>query len=256
MSTLDIALWGVFPYVALTVFIVGIVWRWKTDQFGWTSRSSQLHESKILRWGSPLFHVGIIFVFLGHVLGVLIPKSWTEAVGVSQHTYHLVATGAGAVAAVMAIAGFVLLMIRRFKYPSVRRKTTRNDKVMLLPLTIPLLLGAFATFHHQVFGEEGGYDYRETISPWLRSIFTLNPKIDLMLGAPLDFQLHVIAGILLIAIIPYTRLVHMFSAPIGYVTRPYIVYRSRDAAVSTRDRARGWSPVGEGTVNGDPSEGA
>ena len=127
---------------------------------------------------------------------------------------------------------------------------------MLLLLTIPLLLGAFATFHHQVFGEEGGYDYRETISPWLRSIFTLNPKIDLMLGAPLDFQLHVIAGILLIAIIPYTRLVHMFSAPIGYVTRPYIVYRSRDASVTTRAPARGWTPVGKGTVNGDPSEGA
>ena len=256
MSTLDIALWGVFPYVALTAFIVGIVWRGRTDQFGWTSRSSQLHESKILRWASPLFHVGILMVLAGHILGILIPKDWTDAIGISEHMYHLVATGAGAVAALMTVVGFILLMVRRVTYKGVRRKTSRNDKIMLVFLTIPLALGAFATFHHQVFGGDGGYDYRETIAPWLRSIFLLNPQIDLMADVPLDFQLHVIAGILLIAMVPFTRLVHMFSAPVGYVTRPYIVYRSRDASVSTASPARGWSPLGRRPVNGDPAEGA
>lgn len=256
MTTLDVAVWGIFPYVALAAFIGGLVWRWKTDQFGWTSRSSQLHESKILRWGSPLFHVGILLVLIGHLMGIVIPKGWTEALGISEHAYHLVATMGGVAAAIMTLVGFVLLMIRRFHNRGVRRKTTRNDKIMLVLLTIPLGLGAFATFHHQVFGAGDGYDYRETIAPWLRSIFMLNPKIDLMADVPLDFQLHVIAGILLIAIIPFTRLVHMFSAPVGYVTRPYIVYRSRDASVSTARRARGWKPVGQRTVNGDPAEGA
>ena len=235
MTTLDTFIWGIFPYICLVVFIGGMAWRWKTDQFGWTSRSSQLHESKILRWASPMFHVGILMVLAGHILGVLIPKSWTEAVGVSQEMYHLVATGAGGVAAVLAI----------------------NDKIMLVLLAIPMGLGAFATFHHQVFGGDHGYDYRETISPWLRSLFMFNPKVDLMVDVPLDFTLHVIAGMLLIAIVPFTRLVHMFSVPVGYTTRPYVVYRSRGKSVSSAPRARGWDPVNQVRAHdSEPSEGA
>lgn len=257
MSTLDVFLWGVFPYICLVLFIGGLAWRWRTDQFGWTSRSSQLHGSRILRWASPLFHVGILMVLAGHIMGVLIPKGWTEAFGVTEHMYHLVATGAGSFAAVITVVGFVGLMIRRVKNPGVRRKTTRNDHVMLVLLTIPLALGAFATFHHQVFGEEGGYDYRETIAPWLRSLFMGNPKIELMADVPVDFQLHIIAGMLLIAMVPFTRLVHMFSAPVGYVTRPYVVYRSRESAVSTAARRRGWTPVRHiKSHDGEASEGA
>ncbi len=138
-----------------------------------------------------------------------------------------------------------------------RRKTTRNDKIMLVLLAIPMLLGAYATFHHQVFGGHHGYDYRETISPWLRSIFFFNPKIELMADVPLDFTLHVIAGMLLIAIVPFTRLVHMFSVPVGYTTRPYVVYRSRDKSVSSAPRARGWKPVNQVRAHdSEPSEGA
>ncbi len=112
MTALDTFIWGIFPYICLVVFIGGMAWRWKTDQFGWTSRSSQLHESKILRWGSPMFHVGILMVLAGHILGILVPKSWTQFVGINQETYHLMATIPGAFAAVLAIVGFILLMIR------------------------------------------------------------------------------------------------------------------------------------------------
>ena len=99
MTALDTFIWGIFPYICLVVFIGGMAWRWKNDQFGWTSRSSQLHESKILRWGSPMFHVGILMVLAGHILGILVPKSWTQAVGISQEAYHLMATIPGAFAA-------------------------------------------------------------------------------------------------------------------------------------------------------------
>lgn len=257
MSALDTFFWGIFPYICIVAFVGGMIWRWRTDQFGWTSRSSQLHESKILRWGSPMFHVGILMVLAGHIMGVLIPKSWTSAVGVTQEMYHLVATGAGGFAAVLTVVGFILLMVRRFRYGSVRRKTTRNDKIMLALLAIPMALGAWATFHHQVFGGGHGYDYRETIAPWLRSVFTFTPKIELMADVPVDFQLHIIAGMLLIAIVPFTRLVHMFSAPVGYTTRPYVVYRSRGKSVSAAPRARGWKPVGQGRAHdGEPAEGA
>ena len=83
---MNIALWIVYPYVTIAILVGGVIWRYRYDKFGWTTRSSQLYESTILRWGSPLFHFGILLVLLGHIGGLLIPKSWTEAVGVSEHT--------------------------------------------------------------------------------------------------------------------------------------------------------------------------
>ena len=100
-----------------------------------------------------------------------------------------------------------------------------------------------ATVLHQVLGGEHGYDYRESISPWLRGVLTFRPDASLMADVPLAFQLHVIAAFLLFAVWPFTRLVHFFSAPVAYPTRPYIVYRRRDAAEPVRRPNRGWEPV-------------
>lgn len=94
-TVLDTILWLIIPYLALAVFVLGHIWRFRRDRFGWTSRSSQIYESKLLRIGSPLFHYGIIFVFLGHVIGLGIPKTWTEAVGISDHVYHFMAISIG-----------------------------------------------------------------------------------------------------------------------------------------------------------------
>ena len=113
-----------------------------------------------------------------------------------------------------------------------------------------------------VGGLHGGYDYRETISPWFRSIFMLRPRAELMADVPLAFKLHIVAGLLLFAIWPFTRLVHAVSPPVGYVTRPYIVYHSRGGAISTVAPRRGWDPVrtqGTGNQGADdltPSQGA
>ena len=146
---------------------------------------------------------------------------------------------------------------------SVRLATTRNDKVMYVLLTVPICLGAWATISTQLLGGlHGGYDYRETISPWFRSIFLLSPRPELMADVPLAFKLHIVAGFLLFAIWPFTRLVHAVSAPVGYVTRPYVVYRSREGATSTARTRRGWAPVrtqGTGNQGADdvaPSQGA
>ncbi|MDN5964614.1 MAG: respiratory nitrate reductase subunit gamma [Actinomyces sp.] len=242
MSTL---LWVVLPYVSLTLLVVGMVWRWRSDRFGWTSRSSELYESKMLRISSPLFHYGILLVALGHFMGLLVPKSWTTAWGVHEHTYHLIATIPGAIAAVMTIVGLVGLLYRRFVIRSVRLATSRSDLVMYAFLTLAILLGGFATLTQQILGTGGeGYDYRETISPWLRSILSFQPRPELMADVPLAFKLHVVAGFLLFAVWPFTRLVHAVSAPLGYVSRPYVVYRSASPSVGTSPSARGWSPVG------------
>src|SRR5690242_21581250 len=104
-SPLDIVLWVVVPYVCLTVFVLGHVWRYRYDKFGWTTRSSQLYERRLLRLGSPLFHFGILLVALGHIGGLLIPDSWTETVGVSETVYHAVAVCLGTVAGFCTLAG-------------------------------------------------------------------------------------------------------------------------------------------------------
>ena len=106
-------LFAVFPYLAMAVFVVGMIWRYKYDKFGWTTRSSQLYESKLLRIGSPLFHYGILMAVLGHAMGLVIPKGWTDAMGIDQHTYHLVAVIGGVTAGLMVTIGFIILVFRR-----------------------------------------------------------------------------------------------------------------------------------------------
>ncbi|OKL49637.1 respiratory nitrate reductase subunit gamma [Boudabousia liubingyangii] len=240
---MEFFLWVAFPYICLTLLIGGMIWRWKTDQFGWTSRSSQMYESKILRISSPLFHLGIIFVGIGHIMGLVFPKAVTNAMGVSEHSYHLVATIGGTVAGIMTILGLIGLLYRRFVIKSVRLATSRNDKIMYVLLLIPICLGATATTMNQIFGQPGGYDYRETIGPWFRSLFMLQPDPALMADVPLTFKMHIVAGFLLFAVWPFTRLVHVVSAPVGYMTRPYVVYRSREAATGTTPTPSGWQPV-------------
>lgn len=243
MTTTDVLLWVAYPYISLTLLVGGLVWRWRTDQFGWTTRSSQLYERPILRASSPVFHLGLLAVGGGHVVGLLVPKSWTEALGMSEESYHQAATVGGSVAALATVLGLVGLLYRRFVVRSVRLATTRRDKVMYVLLVLPISLGTWATVANQVLGAPQGYDYRETISPWLRSVLTFSPEPQLMTTVPLSFRLHVLAGFALFAIWPFTRLVHAVTIPVQYPTRPYIVYRARRASVSAAAGRRGWAPV-------------
>lgn len=229
--------WVVVPYLCLTTFVVGHFWRYRYDQFGWTTRSSQLYERRLLRWGSPLFHFGILGVFLGHVVGLGIPKSWTTAVGISEGLYHFLAVSLGAVAGAATVLGMAILIYRRRTTGPVFTATTRMDKAMYLVLGTVIVLGLVNTVIANIFGH---YDYREGVSIWFREIFRFNPHTELMAEAPLGFQLHALAAMLLFALWPFTRLVHVFSAPVGYLTRPYIVYRSRDDRLGTRSTRRGW----------------
>ncbi|MEV7519603.1 respiratory nitrate reductase subunit gamma [Streptomyces sp. NPDC091371] len=240
---MDLLLWGVLPYVSVVLLIAGTVWRARYDTFGWTTHSTQLHESRLLRIGSPLFHFGMLFVVLGHVVGLLIPMGWTDAIGISDHTYHLLAVSTGAVAGVAAAAGIGILVHRRFTVPAVRRATLKSDHLMYTFLLGAMALGLAATVLNST-GMTGGYNYREGISVWFRSLFTLTPDYHLMAGAPLAFKLHILFGFTLFALIPYSRLVHMFSAPLKYLFRPYVVYRRRDPRqLANRPSKRGWERV-------------
>lgn len=231
MTTL---LWAVFPYLAIAAFVVGLIWRYRYDRFGWTTRSSQLYENKLLRIGSPLFHFGLLFAVVGHVMGLVIPKSWTDALGLDQHTYHLFAVVGGLIAGAMIVVGFCILVFRRRTVSSVFQATTWNDKLMYLVLGAVIASGIWNTISTTL---SDAFNYRESVSPWFRSIFMFQPRPELMADAPLQFQIHGFLAFLLVLIWPFTRLVHAFSAPIGYLARPYIVYRSRSASGGRRHGA-------------------
>ena len=240
MTGLDTFLWVVFPYVCLTVFAVGHFWRYRYDKFGWTTRSSQLYEGPLLRLGSPLFHFGILFVLGGHVMGLGIPQSWTERAGISESLYHVMAVSVGAVAGFCTVVGMAILIYRRRTVGPVFSATTRMDKTMYVFLATVIVLGLLNTVLANIFGS---YDYRDGVSVWFRGIFRFSLQPELMAAAPIGFKLHALAAFALFALWPFTRLVHVFSAPLGYITRPYIVYRSRDDQLGSRAPRRGWEKV-------------
>ncbi len=241
MTSGAVLLWVVVPYLCLALFVGGHVWRYRYDKFGWTTRSSQLYESRLLRLGSPLFHFGILFVLIGHVMGLGIPKSWTEAVGISEGLYHVFAVGIGGIAGFCTLVGMAILIYRRRTVGPVFSATTKMDKFMWLVLGTVIVLGLANTVVANIVGD---YDYRDGTSVWFRGLFRFQLEPELMAAAPFGFQAHGLSAFLLFALWPFTRLVHVFSAPLGYLTRPYIVYRSRDEGPGTRTARRGWEKVG------------
>jgi len=231
VSTTDVFLWVVIPYVAITVFIVGHVWRYRRDQFGWTSLSSQLLESRLLKWGSPLFHYGALAAIGGHVLGILIPQSFTGAVGIDEHVYHLISAIAGTIAGAAALVGLLILVYRRATVRRVAVTTSYVDLLVYALLLLVIGLGLAETIFHNVLGTGSGYNYRHTVAIWFRGVFVLQDHARLMASAPLIYQLHALSAWAIFVLWPFSRLVHAWSIPWQYIGRPYILYRRRYSAV-------------------------
>lgn len=240
----NVLFWDITPYVTLAILTVGLWWRYRYDKFGWTSRSSQIYESRLLRVASPIFHFGILAVFAGHLAGLAIPPRVTRALHMSDHFYHLQAVIAGSIAGLATLLGISLLIYRRFTRPAVSAATTRSDKLMYVVLVLAIVVGLYCDLIGT--GPHGGeFHYRYTVGMWFRRIWLLQPHGEVMVNAPLDYQLHTLIGMVLFSLWPFTRLVHALSAPIGYLFRPYIVYRSRDVSsknqlVGSAPRRRGW----------------
>jgi nitrate reductase gamma subunit len=223
MSAGSAMLWIAIPYATLAIFVGGLVWRRRRGGLDWTTRSTQLLERKLLRPGSLLFHLGLLAVIGGHVLGLLVPKSLTEAAGLTETAYHAVSVSAGTSAGAAMTVGFAILWYRRLRVPAVAATTTTSDRLLYPLLGIVIATGMVATVGHNLLG--GGYDYRETVAPWFRGVFTLQPDPELMSGAPLVYQLHVLAALLLFALWPFSRLVHALSVPVTYLRRSPVLYR-------------------------------
>jgi len=219
-------LWTVFPYICGTILIVATFYRFIYRGKSWTAPSTEIFGKKWLRIGSLVFHYGIIFAFFGHLMGVLIPIEVYNRLGVDDHTYHLFAIVGGGFAGLMVVLGLIFLFIRKLALPRVKAHTSFGDYFTIVLLLIIAGLGTYMTIGYNT--TVVAYEYRLTIGPWFRSLFTFNPVSGLMLGVPTLFKVHVVLSFLLFAAIPFTKLVHMFSFPVRYPTRAPQQYRARD----------------------------
>lgn len=224
-------LWIIIPYVALTIFIGGHIYRYNHDQFGWTTKSSEFLEKRMLRIGSLLFHWGIIFVFFGHVAGLLVPIQFYESLGITENQYHTIALVGGIPAGIAALIGLVILMYRRLSVKRLIKTSTTSDFIALFFLAVVVFSGMSATFLNI---DSQGFDYRATIAPWLRGLFVFHADASLLSSVPIWFKIHMLAAIGLFAIWPFTRLVHIFSLPLRYLSRSYVVYRKHRPNSTTK----------------------
>ena len=218
--------WGALPYISLTILVIGTAYRYWTGERGWTTKSSEFLAKDSLKVAGPMFHLGLALAFGGHVIGVLIPKSLTDGVGISEHAYHWVAMIGGIPAGILFFGGFFLLMRRRFDTPRMRPNTSTMDGVIYFVLFLTLLTGFGGTLLNAV-GLLGDFNYRETISPWFRSILAMNPDVTLMADVPIIFKAHMIMWMITAILFPFTRLVHCLSFPFEYFMRSHIVYRRK-----------------------------
>ena len=227
MSYLNVFLFGIYPYLALVVFFAGSLLRFDRDQYTWKSDSSQLLRAGQLRWGSNLFHLGILGIFFGHLFGLLTPLAVWHALGVEPAAKQLLAIVAGGVAGLACLVGQVLLLHRRLADPRIRATSRTSDVFVLVLLLAQLLLGLIS-----IPVSAGHLDGAEMVKlmQWAQHIVTFRGDAAAFVTdvAPV-FKLHLVLGMTVFLVFPFTRLVHVWSgfAAAGYLLRAYQVVRSR-----------------------------
>ncbi|NRR32490.1 respiratory nitrate reductase subunit gamma [Oxalobacteraceae bacterium] len=227
MDYLHQFLFGIYPYLALAIFFLGSLIRFDREQYGWKSESSQALNNGMLRLGSPLFHVGVLGLFFGHAAGLLTPVWVWDALGVSHGLKQLVAMLAGGVMGTVTLIGLLMLLARRFCNARVRAAGTFRDQLVLLWILATLLLGLFS-----IFASAGHMDGHVMVllMSWAQHLLTFRgDAAGFIVDAPLVFKLHLLMGMSLFAIFPFTRLVHVWSGfgALGYLGRAYQLVRSR-----------------------------
>ena len=219
-------LFGVYPYICLTVFMVGSLIRFDREQYTWRSQSSQLLRRRQLMWGSNLFHVGILVILVGHTGGLLTPVAVFEFLGISHTAKQLTAIVIGGVSGIMCLVGLVMLLHRRLFDPRILRTSSFADIAVLVLLLVQLLLGLST-----IFVSLGHLDGSEMVAlmNWAQHVVTLRPgAADFVSGVSPIFKVHLVLGMTIFLIFPFTRLVHILSAPIWYLgRRGYQIVRTK-----------------------------
>ena len=220
-------LYGTYPYIALTVFLVGSLMRFDREQYSWKADSSQLLSKKNLRLGSNLFHVGIIAIFFGHAVGLLTPHGIFTALGIGDMTHQMVAIWAGSIFGGMCLVGGVILWIRRMFNARVSAASRGSDKFILSWLLITLMIGISTIPVSIGHANHGNPGVMIALAEWAQSIVYLRPDPSLLANVDTVFKVHMFFGMTVFLVFPFTRLVHVWSAPFGYITRPYQIVRSK-----------------------------
>jgi len=227
MTYVNQFLFGIYPYIALAVFLLGSVLRFDREQYTWKSDSSQLLRRGQLRLGNNLFHIGILALFFGHLVGLLTPKELYHAVGLTTAAKQLLAITAGGVFGTMALVGLILLVHRRLAEPRIRATSTPMDIFILLWILVTLIIGLAS-----VFVSVGHMDgsVMVVLANWAQYIATFRAGAAAFLE-PVHwiYKVHLFFGMTVFLLFPFSRLVHVWSgfASIRYVTRAYQVVRSR-----------------------------
>nr|NUR37331.1 respiratory nitrate reductase subunit gamma [Sphingomonas sp.] len=228
-ATIHQALFGVYPYIALSIFLVGSLVRFDTDQYGWRSKSSQLLRRKQLIVGSILFHVGILGILGGHAVGLLTPVAVFEFLGISHGFKQMMAIVVGGLCGIACFIGLTVLLHRRLFDSRIRKTSSLSDIAVLLILFAQLSLGML-TIPLSLGHLDGGMMVK--FMNYVQGIVILRPQPALIAGVPLIFKLHIFLGFTIFLIFPFTRLVHVWSAPVGYLFRNYQVVRTKVRALA------------------------
>ena len=209
----------IYPYVVITTFVLGHSYRYATDRFGWNTRSTEILDRKGLRVGIIAFHFGILLTLFGHAGGMLIPQSVYDVFGIDARTHTRLSVAVGIVIGIAAFVGISLLLRRRLTEERVRAVTGWNQVVTLVLLFLAIGTGLY----NALFGH---YDVLSSIAPWIRSIVIFRPDPSLLHPVPLSYKIHIVCAFAILGFSPFTRLVHIWSVPLAYLVRRYIMFRS------------------------------
>ncbi|MBN8414364.1 respiratory nitrate reductase subunit gamma [Halomonas denitrificans] len=224
MNYLHTLLFGLYPYLAGSVFVIGSLLRFDHGQYTWKTGSSQMLSSKRMRLASPLFHVGILVIFFGHLVGLLTPH-WVYAPFISAGTKQVFAILVGGLAGIACLIGGAMLLHRRFTDPRVKASSSVMDNLIIVLLVVQVTLGLLtipAAMHHL----DGGVMIK--LAEWAQAIvFFQGGAASHLEGIGFIYHLHILVGLTIVLIFPFTRLVHAWSAPLGYLGRRYQIVRRR-----------------------------
>lgn len=221
-------LYAVLPYVAVAIAVVGGIARYRADRFSYSSQSSQFLESRVLFWGSVAWHYGILFVLGAHILALAFWDPWAALVNDPTRLYVLEVVGLSL--SILAFVGLLVLLARRIGMPRVRAVTSTMDWVLLLLLLVQVGTGIWIALGYR-WGSEW---YVHTAVPWMHSLITLDPDIAYVVSLPAVVKTHALLGFVLIALFPFTRLVHVVTVPVTYLWRSYqlVVWNRRPTGTS------------------------
>lgn len=224
---LKTVIFGVYPYIALTVFFIGSWIRYDHAQYTWKTDSSQLLSYAQMRLASNLFHVGILSIFAGHFAGLVLPHGLWLALGVSDMQHQWIAIVAGTVFGLMCLLGGVMLWLRRMFNPRVRATSRFSDIFILSWLLITLILGLSTIPLSVGHANHGDPEVMMALSEWVKSILTLSPQPELLDKVDPIFRVHMFFGMTVFLLFPFTRLVHILTAPFNYLGRSYQIVRTK-----------------------------